>query len=82
MRILYAIQGTGNGHLTRALDIIPALQQRGELDILVSGSQVDIPLPYPVKYRLKGMGFIFGKKAESTFTGHSHRPAPAASTER
>ena len=61
MRILYAIQGTGNGHLTRALDVIPALQRRGELDILVSGCQVDLSLPYPVKYRLRGLGFIFGK---------------------
>ncbi|GHA78415.1 glycosyltransferase family protein [Pontibacter akesuensis] len=62
MKILYAIQGTGNGHLTRALDVIPALQQRGELDILVSGCQVDLSLPYPVKYRLNGLSFIFGKR--------------------
>ncbi|QCR23354.1 glycosyltransferase family protein [Pontibacter sp. SGAir0037] len=61
MRILYAIQGTGNGHLTRAMDVIPALQHHGELDILVSGCQVDLNLPYPVKYRLKGLSFIFGK---------------------
>ncbi|MCC9138555.1 glycosyltransferase family protein [Pontibacter silvestris] len=61
MRILYAIQGTGNGHLARALDVIPALQKRGDLDILVSGYQVDISLPYPVKYRLNGLSFIFGK---------------------
>lgn len=61
MRILYAIQGTGNGHLTRALDIIPALQQHGELDLLVSGCQVDLSLPHPVKYRLNGLSFIFGK---------------------
>ncbi len=40
MRILYAIQGTGNGHLTRAKEIIPMLQQKGELDILVSGMRL------------------------------------------
>ena len=61
MRILYAIQGTGNGHLSRARDIIPILQQKGELDILVSGIQADVELPYPVKYKLKGLSFIFGK---------------------
>jgi hypothetical protein len=27
MRILYAIQGTGNGHLGRASEIIPSLQK-------------------------------------------------------
>ena len=67
MRILYAIQGTGNGHLTRALDIIPELQKYGELDILVSGCQVDLQLPYPVKYRLRGLSFIFGKNGGVDF---------------
>ncbi|MBN8699343.1 MAG: glycosyl transferase [Chitinophagales bacterium] len=62
MKILYAIQGTGNGHLSRARDIIPILQKKGELDILVSGIQADVDLPYPVKYRFKGLSFIFGKK--------------------
>ena len=62
MKILYAIQGTGNGHLSRARDIIPILQQKGDLDILVSGIQADVALPYPVKYTFKGLSFIFGKK--------------------
>ena len=62
MKILYAIQGTGNGHLSRARDIIPLLQDKGELDILVSGIQADVELPYPVKYKFKGLSFIFGKK--------------------
>ncbi len=62
MKILYAIQGTGNGHLSRARDIIPILQEKGELDILVSGIQADVELPYPVKYKFKGLSFIFGKK--------------------
>ena len=61
MKILYAIQGTGNGHLSRARDIIPILQQKGELDILVSGIQADVDLPYPVKYKFNGLSFIFGK---------------------
>jgi uncharacterized protein (TIGR00661 family) len=62
MKILYAIQGTGNGHLSRALEIIPFLQKKAELDILISGCQVDLTLPYPVKYKFNGFGFIFGKK--------------------
>jgi len=60
MTILYAIQGTGNGHLSRARDIIPILQKNHKVDLLVSGSQADVELPYPVKYRFKGLGFIFG----------------------
>ncbi|HYG38332.1 MAG TPA: glycosyltransferase family protein [Cytophagales bacterium] len=62
MKILYAIQGTGNGHLSRARDIIPILQKKGELDLLVSGIQADVTLPYPVKYKFGGLSFIFGKK--------------------
>jgi uncharacterized protein (TIGR00661 family) len=62
MKILYAIQGTGNGHLSRAMDIVPMLQQKGALDILVSGIQADLVLPYTVKYKFKGLSFIFGKK--------------------
>lgn len=61
MKILYAIQGTGNGHLSRARDIIPILQKKGEVDILVSGIQADVSLPFPVKYYLKGLSFVFGK---------------------
>lgn len=62
MKILYAIQGTGNGHISRARDIIPLLQQKGELDILISGTEADVELGYPVKYSLKGLSFVFGKK--------------------
>ncbi len=61
MKILYAIQGTGNGHLSRARDIIPILQKKGKLDILVSGTQADVCLPFPITYQLNGLSFIFGK---------------------
>ncbi len=63
MKVLYAIQGTGNGHLSRAKHIIPILQRKNiELDLLVSGIQADIQIPYEIKYRFKGLSFIFGKK--------------------
>jgi uncharacterized protein (TIGR00661 family) len=61
MKVLYAIQGTGNGHLSRAMEIVPALQKRCDLDILISGIQVDLSFPFPVKYRYNGLSFIFGK---------------------
>lgn len=61
MKILYAIQGTGNGHITVAREVLPILMKRAEVTILVSGTQVDIDLPYEVKYQLHGMSFVFGK---------------------
>ena len=67
-RILYAIQGTGNGHLSRALDVVPLLQARcDQLDVLVSGPPADLPLPFEVKYQVQGMGFVFGKKGGINF---------------
>ena len=62
MKILYAIQGTGNGHISRAIEVVPALMNRATVDILISGIQADIDFPYPVKYRYKGLSFIFGQK--------------------
>ena len=67
-RVLYAIQGTGNGHLSRALDVVPLLQARCEqLDVLVSGPPADLPLPFEVKYQAQGMGFVFGKNGGINF---------------
>jgi uncharacterized protein (TIGR00661 family) len=62
MKILYAIQGTGNGHISRAIELIPLLQKKCETDILISSCPVDAKLPFDVKYRLHGLGFVFGKK--------------------
>ncbi|WP_276358983.1 glycosyltransferase family protein [Daejeonella sp. H1SJ63] len=62
MKILYAIQGTGNGHVTRAREIVPLLKKDHEVDILISGIQADVELPFEVNYRFHGLSFIFGKK--------------------
>src|SRR5688572_21769778 len=61
MKILYAIQGTGNGHVCRAREIVPALSKDHEVDVLISGTQSDIELPFDIKYRLQGLSFLFGK---------------------
>lgn len=62
MKILFAIQGTGNGHLSRARDIYPLLAAYGDVDVLISGIQADVDFPFPVTYRFYGLSFIFGKK--------------------
>ena len=62
MKILFAIQGTGNGHISRAREIVPLLQQHGEVDLLISGTQADVSLDQPLNYRFHGFSFIFGKK--------------------
>jgi len=62
MKILYAIQGTGNGHLSRAKEVIPALLNRAQVDILISGTQAEVVLDQEVNYVYKGLSFYFGKK--------------------
>lgn len=61
LKILFAIQGTGNGHLSRARDVYPELAKYGDVDVLISGIQADVEVPFPVKYKMYGMSFIFGK---------------------
>lgn len=68
MRILYAIQGTGNGHISRAREVIPHLLNHGEVDLLVSGTQAEVNLPYLITYKKHGVGFTFGKKGGVDFT--------------
>lgn len=60
MKILFAIQGTGNGHISRAREIVPLLQQYGEVDLLVSGTEAEVSLSQPLKYKFHGVSFVFG----------------------
>ena len=46
MKILYALQGTGNGHVARALEIVPILNNRGQVDVVVSGDESQVHLPF------------------------------------
>ena len=62
MKVLYAIQGTGNGHLSRARDIIPALKKYCDTDIVISGYQAEVKLPFDSDYSYRGLSFLFGKK--------------------
>ncbi|MDZ7849152.1 MAG: glycosyltransferase family protein [Owenweeksia sp.] len=60
-KILYALQGTGNGHVARARELIPLLQKYGKLDVLLSGDQSEVSLPVQPKYRSKGLTFIYNR---------------------
>ena len=62
MKLLYAIQGTGNGHLSRAMEIAHYLTKYAEVDFLLSGKASELPFPYPFKYKYHGLFFIFGNR--------------------
>jgi uncharacterized protein (TIGR00661 family) len=67
MKVLYAIQATGNGHISRANEIIPILAKKCDLDILVSGTEADVSVDYLVKYKCRGLSFVFGNKGGIDF---------------
>ena len=61
MKILYAIQGTGNGHLARATEIVPILKSMADTDVMVSGTQADLKVPFHIDYSFSGLSFIIGQ---------------------
>jgi len=60
MRILYAVQATGNGHIARAMELLSFIQQHGEVDIFLSGSNSSLDFNLPIKYRSKGLSLFYG----------------------
>ena len=59
MKIFYAIQGTGNGHLSRAIQLYPYLQKYGEVDFFLSGSNSQLNNSIPIKFKSKGVSLFY-----------------------
>jgi uncharacterized protein (TIGR00661 family) len=59
MKILYSIQATGNGHISRAMELLPYLEKFGTIDIFLSGANSTLTLEAPIKYRSKGMSLFY-----------------------
>ena len=62
LKILYAVQATGNGHIARAMQLVPYLQEYGEVDVFLSGSNSNLNAALPIKYRSKGLSLFYGNK--------------------
>ncbi len=59
MKILYAIQATGNGHISRAMELLPYLESYGTVDLFLSGANSTLELDAPVKYRSGGLSLFY-----------------------
>lgn len=59
MKILYAVQATGNGHISRAMELLPHLREYGQVDIFLSGNNSHLRLDAPVKYRSRGLSLYY-----------------------
>lgn len=62
MKVLYAFQGTGNGHVARAQEIIPILKKYAHVDTLISGHQSQLKADFPINFRYKGISLLYNKR--------------------
>ena len=61
MKILYSVQATGNGHISRAHQLYPYLCTLGQVDILLSGSNATLQMDIPIKFRAQGMSLFYSE---------------------
>lgn len=63
MKVLYGIQLTGNGHVTRSTQLIKSLIKNGfNVDIITSGNNSQISLPFKVKKHFQGISMYYNHK--------------------
>lgn len=61
MKIFYAIQATGNGHISRAIQLYPYLKKFGTVDFFLSGNNASLDVKLPIKFRSKGCSLHYSK---------------------
>jgi uncharacterized protein (TIGR00661 family) len=61
MKIFYAIQATGNGHISRATQLYPFLKKFGEVDFFLSGNNASLNIDLPIKFQSKGCSLYYSK---------------------
>jgi len=59
MKIFYAVQATGNGHISRAMELLPYLERYGKVDIFLSGANNSLDLDAGVRYRSSGLSLFY-----------------------
>lgn len=62
MKILYAFQGTGNGHAARARAILPELSKYAEVHVATSGMNSELDVGFPITYRYRGLSYTANGK--------------------
>jgi len=61
MKIFYAIQATGNGHISRATQLYPYLKKFGDVDFFLSGNNASLDINLPIKFRSAGCSLHYSK---------------------
>jgi uncharacterized protein (TIGR00661 family) len=76
MKIFYAVQATGNGHISRAMEILPYLERYGQVDIFLSGANNSLQLDASVKYRSKGLSLFYTTRGGLNYWEIAKQVAP------
>lgn len=61
LNILYGINCTGQGHISRARCIVPQLKKAAHVDVLLSGMKQKVDLPFKHKFKRRGISFVYSK---------------------
>lgn len=62
MKLLYGIQGTGHGHISRAREILPHLSKTADVDILLSGYNCKLNLDGFRVIKKRGISFEYDSR--------------------
>ena len=59
MKIFYAVQATGNGHIARAIELLPYLHKHGKVDIFLSGNNAHLQAGLDPRFSSKGLSLHY-----------------------
>lgn len=76
MKIFYAVQATGNGHISRAITLLPHLQKWGEVDCFLSGNNSHLQANLPIKFRSKGISLYYNNTGGLDYTKIAFQRSP------
>ncbi|KQT21900.1 glycosyl transferase [Chryseobacterium sp. Leaf404] len=68
MKILYAFQGTGNGHMARAQEIVPLLKKYGCVETLISGHQSQLKSDFKIDFQHKGISLLYNSSGGISYS--------------
>ena len=67
MRILYGIQGTGHGHISRARELLPNLTKSADVDVLMSGTNCIMRLQEQEIAQRRGLSLTYDSKGAVSY---------------
>lgn len=69
MKILYGVQGTGHGHISRAKVILPKLRELADVDVFISGYNFNLDLDSKIAFKARGISLTYDKKGSVDYLG-------------